>query len=186
MTFLRRIWQAVLSFFSSIFSAEVNVLDHVNSIVRNFQDGKAAITDGINMIRNFHFDPRWKTRVINVPIAIEQVQEIYAALFSDFSERLRVLVEPVHQLSLIFHAERENPDPLGGPSALARTAVKVDEIATMIAQLDDASKVALDFANLFDEIVGDLETLDVIFLSQRNKRRWVTEAHSRIRLGALH
>jgi hypothetical protein len=186
MDFLRRIWSAITGFFGSFFQAEVDISENINRIINNFTEGRRNIEDGVDRIKNFEFNPQWRTRVINVPAAADAVRALYEEVFGDFRERLQTLVEPVHQLSLIFRAEKENPDPLGGPSALARTAVKVDEIATMIKQLADASKVALDFTQAFDDVIINLETLDVIFLQQGNPRQWVSDEHARIRLGKMH
>jgi hypothetical protein len=182
----KRAWQAVTSFLGSFFQAEVNISENITTIINSFTEGRRNIEDGVYRIKHFKFDPQWRTRVINVPAAADAVVALYEEVFGDFRERMQILVEPIHQLSLIFRAEKENPDPLGGPSALARTSVKIDEIATMISQLAEASKVALNFTQAFDDVIINLETLDVIFLQQGNKRKWVSDESARIRLGNLH
>lgn len=189
LSFFRRILSAIGGFFSSLFSAEVNVVDHVNQIVRNYQTGRAQIEDGIARLRDFEFDPKWATRVINVPTAIEHVVALYDDLFGDFRERIGLIIEPIHQLSLIFRAEREQTGLTEVPSGLARTAVKVDEIATMISQIATATDTALSFITAFDNVIINLETLDAIFLGQNNPRRLEhldDGTPIKIRLGNLH
>jgi hypothetical protein len=189
MSFFRSIFSAIGRFFSSIFSAEINVADNINAIVANYNRAKSEIDDGIARIKDFELDPRWKSRVINVPLAVEHVKGLYDDVFGDFRERVGQIIEPMHQLSLIFRGESETPGLTETPSALSRTAVKVDEIATMISQIKTATDTALTFVDAFDNVIINLESLEVLFLSQSNPRRTehlVTGEPVKIRVGKLH
>lgn len=186
---IRSVINAVTGFFGRLFSAEVNVVDNITGIVANYRTGRSQIEDGVERLKNFQFDPRWKTRVINVPIAIEAIVALYDEVFGDFKERLGQIIEPVHQLQLIFHADKEQAGLTEVPSGLSRTAVKIDEIATMIAQIKTATDTALTFTQAFDDIIINLETLDAIFLGQTNPRRVERLEDGdtiKIRLGNLH
>src|SRR4029077_13158767 len=160
---LKAILAAIGRFFGSIFSAEVNVEENVRRIVANFDKGRDEIKSGIARVKAFKFDPKWKSRVINAPDAIDHLRDLYDSAFGDFQTRLDKLRKPLHEFVILFKAERE-PDPLGNnPSGLAKAAVKIDELATLIKQLADASDTALEFIEAFDEIILNLQSLDAIF-----------------------
>jgi hypothetical protein len=176
-------FRAIGSFFGSFFQAEVNVVENLQRIVDNFDRGKTDIEDGIERIKNFKFEPAWNTRVINVPAAIDHVKALYDDLFGDFRDRVATIIDPFKQLSLIFTAEHEDPQ---APSGLAKTVVKIDELATMIQQVADASEEALRFVEAIDNVIINLESLDALFLQQGNPRRIVHDETARIRVGHLH
>ena len=176
-------FQAIGRFFGSFFQAELNIVDNLAHIVDNFNKGKGEIEDGIKRIKTFKFDPQWQSRVINVPAAIDHVKALYDDLFGDFNDRIGQIIEPIHQLRLIFTAEHDDPQSPGG---LARTAVKVDELSTMIQQIADATDEALSFVEAIDNVIINLESLDALFLQQGNARRVVRNETARIRLGNLH
>jgi hypothetical protein len=186
LAFLKRILYAIAGFFGSFFQAEVDVVANIQRLAANFQTGKEEITTGIEEIKQFKFDPKWRSRVINVPDAAAHLQDLYESLFGDLRDRLETLRAPIHAFVLIFKAEQLNADDPGhAASGLARTAAKLQEVATLIAELADASDTALDFVEAFNEVIMNLESLDAIFLQQRNKRK-VETLKSRIRLGKLH
>jgi hypothetical protein len=175
---------AATRFFSSLFQAEVNIVSNIQRIVANFQAAKKNIETEVTALKKFKFDPKWSSRVINVPIAIQSMKDLIDRITEDFSTRLQKFYDPIHSLSLIFKADQ--PTGTGQePAALTKAAVKLDEIATMIAQLADATDQIKEYVDLFTTIRETIEGLDILFLQQGNSRKAVTE-HARIRIGALH
>jgi hypothetical protein len=179
--FLRRVLRLIGNFFSSLFAAETGILDNVSRIQQNFETARSNVQREVEALRAFQFDPKWKNRVINVPIAVAQLQDFVDLITQDWRERLRILTAPVHEFVLIFHAEEFGERPSG----LVRAAVKVDEIATLVKQLADATDQVVSFVDVFRQLREQIEGLDGAFLQQGNSRQVVREK-STIRLGALH
>lgn len=178
---------AIARFFASLFQSELKIVDNIEGIVDDFDAAKRSIEAGIEKLKNFSFDPKWKNRVINVPIAVKQMQQFLDDSFSDFKGRLEKLRDPFHQLKLIFSADSaESGDPNQAVSGFTKTAVKVDEIATLVQQVKTAMDQIKDFADFFDKTVDQLQKLDALFLQQGNQIKVAKGVTVRQRQGALH
>lgn len=190
---LKEILDAAKRFFHSLFQSEADIIDNCTGIVTDYQLIKENLKRDVDALRHFKVDPAWKTRVINVPIAIEQIGKIGGKLQDFWNEQLQEITEPIHELSLILKQEgpttsgtRGVLDPAGTPSGLARAAVKVDEIATMVAQIRRAMDTLVNLTGpLFEELTKSIEALEPLFLQQRNPRARVTKP-TVIRKGHLH
>lgn len=157
-------------FFSSLFQSEVQIVDNVQHIVAKFEETKLAIEHELDLVRHFQFDPHWKSRVINVPIAVKQMQDLISMVTDIFKGKLEKVLAPIHDLSLVFKTEAA-PDPLGDkPAAISKAAIKVDEIAAMIKQTADAMDVISEVAHDFETITAFLQNLDQVFLSQKARQ----------------
>lgn len=176
--FLKAALDAGIRFLSGLFQAEVKVSENIQRIVTKFDESKASIEHEVALIRDFKFNPSWKTKVINVPAAVKNIQGLIEFVTTDFKDRMNKFREPIHQLSLIFKVEGSGDvGQAGVPSGLSRAAVKVDEIATMIAQLADAMDEIADWAAFFESLTERIQGLDDIFLQQNNPRKLVDGKH---------
>jgi flagellin-specific chaperone FliS len=178
----------VFSVVLKLFEAEADISENIQTIVTNLQLLKSNTQVEVQKLRDFKFDPKFKTRVINVPAAIDQVKELVEKFSDGWRERFDTLAAPFHELSLIFKQEAA-PDPLGDhPAQLAKAAVKVDELATMIQQIATATETVKEVEQLFDELITQIQGLDALFLQQGNRRRRQPQDAKRpfIRIGALH
>jgi len=169
----------VLRFFGDIghfilesFSHYDAIVEDVTHIVQTFNVGKANIEREIQAIREFEFNPRWSTRVINVPAVAEHLQDLKALLFDDWKERLTLIVEPIHELSLIIHQEAQPDvsDPQGAVSAMSKATVKLGHIVTMLHQIRIAFDEVMNLVDLFDRLRTEAEGLDALFLQQGNTK----------------
>jgi hypothetical protein len=101
--------------------------------------------------------------------------------------RLDALRDPLHEFILIFKAEKaEAGSPQEQVSGMTKAAVKVDEIATLIAQLAKASDTLVEIDSMFDDIINFFEKLEPVFLQQNNKRKTLHDAQVKVRIGKLH
>lgn len=174
-------------FFDSLFQAELQVEDNVKKLHENFLKLKDNVPKQVQRVKDFKFDPKWRTRVINVTIAIEQMRSLVIEVATGWHDRIDAFRDPLHEFVLIFKAEAQSTtDPQQQVSAVSKAAVKVDEIATLIAQLAQASDTLVEIDKMFDDVLDFFEKLDQFFLQQKNKRKVVTGATSRIRIGKLH
>lgn len=162
-------------FLNSLFQTELAIADNVSKIVTDFEETKSNIQAEIQKLRDFEFNPRWKSRVINVPVAIDQTKSLVQKVIDTFSGKLEQIKQPIHDLNLIFKGEAA-PDPLGDkPAAIAKAAVKVDEIATMIASLAKAMDDVKDMSALVKDVTDSIEGLDTLFLSQGRPQKKVAK-----------
>mgnify|MGYP001087246096 CR=1 FL=1 len=188
---IRRLFSSVVDalgrFFDSLFQAELQVEDNVKKLHENFVTLKDNVPKQIDRVKNFKFDPKWSTRVINVTIAIEQMRSLVIEVATGWHDRIDSFREPLHEFVLIFKAEQQSAsDPQQQVSAVSKAAVKVDEIATLIQQLAQASDTLVEIDKMFDDILDFFEKLDQFFLQQGNKRRIEKDATPRVRIGKLH
>ena len=184
---LRQLFSSVVGalgrFFDSLFQAELQVEENVKKLHTNFLSLKEDIPKQVQRVKDFKFDPKWSTRVINVTIAIKQMQSLVTLITNGWRDRLDEFRDPLHEFVLIFKAESQTQQQV---SAVSKAAVKVDEIATLIAQLAKASDTLVEIDKMFDDVLDFLEKLDQVFLQQGNKRQVVTDKPARIRIGKLH
>jgi hypothetical protein len=174
-------------FFDSLFQAEIHIEDNARRIGENFNKLRLNIPVQIQRVKDFKFNPHWNTRVINVPIAIEQMRSLIEEVTQGWKERLETFSEPFHEFILIFKAEAMSAgDPQQQVSGVSKAAVKLDEIATLVAQLATASETLVEIDSMFDDVLKFFQDLDQVFLQQGNPRKLVRDAHPRIRVGKLH
>jgi len=173
--FLATVITACAHFIFESFTHYDEVVADINDIVTTWKAIKLNVEREVEKIRKFKFDPKWKTRVINVPAAAEQIQELKALLFDDFKGRIDKIVEPVHELTLILHQEAapDVGDPQGAVNALSKASVKLGHVVTMIHQVRDALHEIESFVELFDQLRENLESLDALFLQQGNVKKVV-------------
>lgn len=165
---------AIARFFGSLFQAEVNIVDNLHRIVEAFDETKDSIEREVQKIKEFKFDPKWKTRVISVPQAVDQIKDLVDTVVAGFKDKIAEIRAPIHDLSLIFKAEAlESQSIADQPSKLAKVGVKIDEIATMIDDLADAMESVKDMAELFEKITEDIQSLDEVFLPQGKTKQLV-------------
>ena len=186
----RRFWEiitAIASFIFQSFTHYNEVATDIITIVTEWRRIRENVRVEAQRLREFRFDPKWKTRVINVPIAVEQIQDLQQRIFLGWSDRINAIVEPFHELSLVLTTEAA-PDP-GDPqravSALARAQVKLGHIVVAIHQVAEAMQTVGNVVDLFDEVRSQIESFDALFLQQGNTRR-VSREKASIRVGNLH
>jgi transcription termination factor NusB len=146
------------------------IRDNVLALAKNFDTE-------ITRVRDFKIDIHWKSRVINVPSAIDKFKDLFHELTSGLRDKVIEIARPfetfVHDLKLLAAAE-EIPDPQGGPSRIATAFSKLEEFITqlniLVGQIDTAIKDASDLTQLFDRVLKDIEHLDDLFLSQKSAR----------------
>lgn len=170
---------AATRFFSSLFQAEVNIVSNLERITDAFNRTKESIEREVATLKAFKFEPKWKSRVINVPIAIKQIKKLIEKTADEFKNKFEVLKAPIHELTLIFKVEAQPSADADKPAALTRAAVKVDELATMISQLATAMEQIESWAEFFEGLTKDIEELDKLFLPQGKPKKTVTVTYKK-------
>lgn len=192
---LRRIWDKI-----------IQAKDHLLNVGSATQHLFDSITSEVQAWRTFKENPRWRSRVINAPIAFEKTQE----LIQGIPDSWRAIVD-------LFRELRGKVDAVGEPEAEAREFAadlesgegvsgllrRLPRLARGLERLFGFLAIAVDALETIANAIGDLQTivdeasrirreieeLDTIFLSQKNPRKTVRTADGgslKIRLGNLH
>jgi hypothetical protein len=161
---------AVGNFLLEFLTSSNEISNDVHTIIVDFQELEESLKREIETLKNFKFGVKWETRVINVPIAIDQVKALIDKISNTFHGKLQELLQPVKDLEVIFKQEAA-PDPLGDrPSQLAKANVKYNHVVSAIHSMSVAMTDIKDMAELFEEITNDIQNLEPIFLQQGNSR----------------
>lgn len=165
-----------------------------------------TIKDEIEAWRTFKENPRWRSRVISVPIAFEKTKELVLGipaswhaivdLFTKLKEKINTAGDPEAEAK-DFAADLEGGEGISGflrrvprlVKGLERLfgflAIAVDALETISGAIDDLQTIVDETARIRSEI----EQLDSIFLSQKNPRKTeklVDGGSIKIRVGNLH
>ncbi len=184
---LKTVLSVIGTFVSTFFTVFDNIEGDIVGIRDDFVTTRANVELEISKLRNFQFDVKWKTRVINVPIAIEQIKDLIDEIFHQVIDKLKAIEGPVETMIISLKTIKTATGPAPGeqPSGLTKVAASVRAIEGGIANVRTAMDAARDVTSLFIDITQRLEGLDDFFLQQGNSRKRVTEK-STVRIGKLH
>ncbi len=184
---LQTVFRVIASFVSTFFTTFDDIEGDILAIRDDVVTIQANIQLEISKLRNFKFDVRWKTRVINVPIAIAQIQDLIDEIFHQVIDRLKAIEVPIGTMLQTLKTVRTATGPAPGeqPSALTKVAASVAAIENGISHVRTALDAARDVSALFIDITERIQGLDDFFLQQGNSRIRLTEKAS-VRVGKLH
>lgn len=184
MNVLKALGDAIVRGLGKLFAAEVNISENLNNIVARFEQLKDNYTKELSTLRDFKFNPAWNSRVIHVPTAIDRIREMIDTVSGFWMERFDLIKDPIHQLKLIFGSEKGDVGDPNQPSGVTKAAVKIDELATMIAQISHAMDKVADLSDFFVKITKEIQGLEFLFLSQSNPQKKIDKViRQRQRLG---
>jgi hypothetical protein len=143
------------------------IIDDINEFSANF-----------NQLKEFDFDPKWKTRVISVPAAIDAIQDLFFTtrdeLVSDYNQ-LREAVIEVRQAFGSTKPSLGSLDPSGAQSNLTKIVNTIGNMSVAMNQLANAFDAITDVETLANILKQKIEGLDPLFLPQAKSRKWLTE-----------
>ncbi len=163
--------------FQLIFSADNLTIDKITSIAQNVRRLAASLKLESNRIQKFKIDIHWKSRVINVPKAIDNFKSLIHDLTGGLHDKILEIAKPFetfrHDLALIAQTP---PDPQLGKLVTSINAVEtfVTQLDLLVGQVDTAIQDALSLTALFDRVLQDIEHLEDLFLAQGSRRTLVT------------
>ena len=176
---LNWLWQQLRHLWQIIFKTGEQMDDNSTKVISTYE---AIVTDTENLIqtlrdlKHFDFDPKWNTRVISVPRAMDSVNELLDIVLHGIRDRFQELHVSVSVLvaSLKGRAPIEGhlPDPGG---TMARVVEYVGDLDVAWKAFGHAYHDAVDFISLIDDIKQRIETLDDLFLPQNSTKKTVDE-----------
>jgi uncharacterized phage infection (PIP) family protein YhgE len=146
----------------------------VDGIILNVQNEVTAF-------KNFQFNPHWKSRVINVPIAIDQTRTFVTDLADEVRDDFQQLTDDLRSVKQVFQQLKSQ----GTVSGLSDIINIVNEVNTFLEALQNGVEKFQSLVDMIRKIREEIEGLDSLFLQQGNRRRVVRD-RSVIRVGALH
>jgi hypothetical protein len=170
-----------------LFNADNLTLEKMQSIADHFRTMTSNFQKEIQRVKDFKIDIHWKSRVINVPAAINHFRDLIDELTVGLKAKIFDIGKPfadfVHTQKLL--AEGAGGDVLaGGPGAPSKIVTAFNELQDFVTGLngaigdfDKALVAASDLTLLFDRVLKDIETLEDVFLSQKSKRTKTTATY---------
>jgi len=156
-----------------LFNADNLTADKMQAIAADIRRLAASLQTEVKRVKAFKFDIHWKSRVINVPIAIDRVRDLIEELTNGLREKILTLEQPFKDFQSAIHAAgHEFVDPQ--LSKVATSFSKVEDFVTslniLVGDVAKALQAALSLTALFDRVLQDLQHLDDIFLQQKSTR----------------
>jgi hypothetical protein len=183
---LTTVLSVIGTFLSSFFNVwEVSTTD-LEQIHTDFTELQQNVKAEVEKIKTFSFQPKWRTRVINVPKALEAVHDIVELIRDDLFTAFQDVVDPIHDLVLLYNTEKAQlQSSMDKPNGLVRASSFLHSVETAIHQVRTAMDAAKDVTELSLEITDKLNGLDLLFLQQGNPRVRLKKTIS-ARQGKLH
>jgi hypothetical protein len=177
--------QICFSFIGNFFTGYASVAQNASQIEDAINELKANLKVQADRLLHFKFEPHWKTRVINVPIAIKQIQDLFHLFTDDFQERFEKIRIPIASFEALIESIK-SPAPGGGPGeaqdGFQKATLIIQGTVLFTQQLADAFNEINEFEDLFRQLIDQIEGLDALFLQQGNARKWETvHIRSRVR-----
>lgn len=176
--FGQNIWaelQTVFSTIGSFVSKSVvdisQVLNDLQGIHDDWEELKGNLQTEVEKLKNFEFDVGWKTRVINVPIAINQIRDLIDEIFHQLTDKLDQVMTPLKDLSgQLSELTRKQSPSEEQVTALAKVEVGIGFVQEAIKATREAMDGVKDLSELFLDITNRIETGSDLFLQQGNPR----------------
>lgn len=160
-------------------------IDNCIKIGEDWQEMKANIEEEVQKLKDFEFDVHWKTRVINVPVAITQIRDLLDEIFNQVKEKLEDVFQPLAAIKDSIKEYRDQLEEEGHTDALAVASTTEILVTQAIENVRESMDAAKDVTELFIDITQRIQSGSDLFLQQGNPRERVTEKTSR-RVGKLH
>jgi hypothetical protein len=188
VSFLSRVGSflgGIRDFFLSFVNVWQVSTDDIEKILTDYQELRANLQVELKKLKHFSFDPKWKSRVINAPIAIDAMRDLAETVSQTLVDKVRAVIEPLHELVLVFKSEQASLQGPDSPSKIARAVSFLHSVETALQQTAQAFDAAKDLSEMFLSLTDTIEHLDTLFLQQGNSRKTLTEK-SFVRIGKLH
>ena len=183
---LRQLWHTVGGLFSRVWDFLINFKRHTLGIFDDIQTLVDGVKNEIDAIQHFTINPKWKTRVISAPRAVDMITTVLPGIIQDFITQVRGLVADLKAKVEPTEFNLEDVEGLERlPTKLVQAAEKLFGWATMILDaLETIENAIAELNSLVDDVRQfreAIENLDGLFLPQSNARKTIT-VHERARI----
>lgn len=163
----------------ALWTGAKDVDDHSTRVLSTWdriQEDTETLAEDLRDLKKFTFDPKWNTRVILVPRAIEGFQEMFDIIFHGLRDKYFELFQSVLTLKTALSGQQHhlptNPEGAGIMTSIVDT---VGNLSVAWTKFGDAYHEATQLLDMIDDVKQRIETLDDLFLPQDKPRKMVTE-----------
>jgi len=159
--------------------------DKTLSLLSDTQKLVSDVETVIQDIKTFEINPKWNSRVISAPKAVEHIKELYDVpirIANDIKDLVKLLREKVQPTEF----KVEDVEELDGvPAKVAKAGEKILGFVTLIVDaLVSIESMVADLGDIVDAVkttLEDLKGLDALFLPQNSTKKTV-DKHFRTRI----
>jgi hypothetical protein len=155
--------------------AYLGVGDFVTAITTAFYNVGADL----RRLSTFDFNPKFKSRVINVPRGIEGLNGLYHTIKDDLLHKLDDVVQTVEGLKRDIQHGGSLHEP--GENALQSASNFLSDIHSFLLRMGDAVTKIVEVASIITDIKQRIETAEDLFLPQGSTKKTV-DKHYRSRI----
>ena len=166
---------AVAATLTALDKAFLGISDVFSAVTETFQNDKTVLQG----LSHFDFDVKWKTRVINIPAAAQEVNDLYHEIKDELVGKF---VEAETEVKALIDQLRHGGslhEP--GEPALARAVDVLQDVHSFNLRLAQLIRTVGDIATIIDDIKNRVATLEPLFLPQ-GKPKSVVDKHYRSRI----
>lgn len=183
---LQTVYRAIANFATKSVVDVSGVLSDLQGIHDDWQELKANLQLEIEKLKTFQFDVRWKTRVINVPIAVDQIRNLIDEIFHDLIDKLDEVLAPLKDLAgEIQELTRKQSATEDQVTTLSKIEGGIAFVQIAVHNTRQAMDSVKDLSELFLDITHRIESGSDLFLQQGNPRVRLKGKIS-ARVGKLH
>ena len=178
--------QVALGIVGSVISALDKQFLGFSDVVDALVEASGKAKQQLHDFEHFDFNPKFATSVISIPKAIEGVNDLWDTIRNRLLEKFTTIVAETEG---VIQGLRHLPARAPGEPIIQHTALVLSIIHAYNEELAKLITDILDFTQTIDDIKHRIETLDDLFLSQKNPRKVVKLADGetvKIRVGNLH
>jgi len=155
----------------SLFQASVDAETGAFTAFFAIKDDVTTFVETLRNLKRFDFDPKFKTRVINVPRAYDGINDLFDIIFHGLRDKFDELRHAVE--TVIATIEQHPPPGDEGPSGIANVQERLTTIKLAIVNFQQAFHNAVQLEQMLVDIKQRLETLDDLFLPQGSTKKTV-------------
>jgi hypothetical protein len=177
-------FKSVWSFLTNWFSAADRIQNRIDAFCVKVDSLVKNVEFEIDAWKSFEFNPHWSSRVINVPIAVDQIKEFVIDIPHEIIDKFKKARDDLRALFGLFEhgVPGAETQPMSGLDKVVSWMSLLDQsFAILEFMIDDLTVIEDDLRSIRETV----EQLDVLFLQQGNSRK-VVQKKSVIRIGNLH
>ena len=163
--------------------ATLQALDHaflgIGDVVQAIEESFTEAKTDLKEFTRFDLAPKFKTRVINVPKAVDQFWLTFDDLKRIFVNGVTDIENLVKDLEQTLKAGGSLHEP--GEPGLAAAVNTLQDVHAFMLRLADAIRTVISLSAALRRIKHELESLDALFLQQGNPKSTVDD-HYRKRI----
>lgn len=184
-------WQHLLNLILDLWHKLVDLVIHG---ARNVDDNSTKILDTYDQIvvdtrnvvvflrdlRSFEFDPKFKTRVISVPRAMDAINELLFIIIHGFKDKFGIIHQSFQELVAALEGHGPGQHFPDGNTAMTKVVAYVGDLDVAWKAFGRAYHEVTDLVGMVDDVKHRIETLDDLFLPQGSTKKTV-DVHYRKR-----